>query len=379
MNRLKSCFSSALLVLGIMLCLALLLGLAAYSELPKRAERAFGPAAPGLDSFQRVYQSALVLMQMESLRQPANPNTSGRPFEIQLGESSTQIIERLQSEKLITDGRALRDYLIYKGLDTTLQAGEYFLSARMTPIEIAAALQDATPSEVIFTILPGWRLEEIAAALPTSGLGFSPESFMESASQPLWPNSLQDELPSDATLEGFLYPDRYLLSRQISAEALISTLLQNFEIKVTYELRQGFERQGLTLFEAVTLASIVEREAILDDEMPLIASVFFNRLALSMRLDTDPTVQYALGYNQAQKTWWTNPLSLADLQFVSPYNTYLNAGLPPGPIANPGLIALQAVGYPAETPYFYFRAACDGSGRHSFAETFAEHRGNACP
>jgi UPF0755 protein len=144
-------------------------------------------------------------------------------------------------------------------------------------------------------------------------------------------------------------------------------------------MRTGFQRQGLNVYRAVILASIVSREAIIEDEMPMIASVFYNRLASGGKLDSDPTVQYALGYNQEQKTWWTNPLSLADLEIDSRYNTYKYPGLPPGPIANPGLEALKAVAFPAQTPYYYFRAACDGSGRHLFAETFEEHLGNACP
>jgi UPF0755 protein len=153
----------------------------------------------------------------------------------------------------------------------------------------------------------------------------------------------------------------------------------NFESQVTNELRNGFTNQGLDLCRAITLASIVQREAVLAEEMPLIASVFYNRLNSSDVLASDPTVQYALGYNQGQATWWTNPLSLHDLQVDSPYNTYIYAGLPPGPISNPGLEAIQAVAYPAQTSYYYFRSACDGSGHHLFAETFEEHVGNECP
>ena len=111
----------------------------------------------------------------------------------------------------------------------------------------------------------------------------------------------------------------------------------------------------------------------------MIASVFANRLKAGMRLDADPTVQYALGFDPVKGTWWKSPLNLEDLQVVSPYNTYQIQGLPPGPIANPGLSALRAVAFPAETPYYYFRAACDGSGRHTFAETFEQHQGNSCP
>lgn len=112
--------------------------------------------------------------------------------------------------------------------------------------------------------------------------------------------------------------------------------------------------------------------------MPMIASVFINRLNIGMKLETDPTVQYSLGFNQAQNTWWTNPLSYSDLEIDSPFNTYIYAGLPPAPIANPSLTALQAVAFPAQTPYYYFRAACDNSGRHNFSQTYEEHLSNAC-
>jgi UPF0755 protein len=153
----------------------------------------------------------------------------------------------------------------------------------------------------------------------------------------------------------------------------------NFEAHLTSELKNGFENQGFDLCQAITLASIIQREAIVAEEMPLIASVFNNRLNSGNMLESDPTVQYALGYNPKQNTWWTNPLSLEDLQQESLYNTYLYAGLPPGPISNPGLNALQAVAFPAQTSYYYFRSACDGSGRHTFALTFAEHLANECP
>jgi UPF0755 protein len=128
----------------------------------------------------------------------------------------------------------------------------------------------------------------------------------------------------------------------------------------------------------VTLASIIERESIQNEEMPMIASVFINRLNAGMTLGSDPTIQYAMGYNSAQNTWWTNPLSLDDLKFDSPYNTYINAGLPPAPISNPSLDALHAVAFPESSPYYYFQAKCDHSGYHTFAVTFEEHLANGC-
>lgn len=376
-NRLPMIVFS-LVVLG---ALCITLGLAAWaaSSLPNWAAARFGPPAESLDAFQRILLSAQLLTQANDLMQPVDPASAGQPFTVELGESTYSITSRLQTNGLIRSADAFRNYLVYAGLDKSIQAGDYTLSPRMTALEVAASLQDFTPTETTFGILPGWRLEEIAAALPTSGLSFSPEEFLAAASgiSPLSP--LAGEFPAGASLEGFMFPDTYTLARAISVQAFFNTILENFKIKVNPEIRQGFSRQGLSLHQAVTLSSIVQREAIVEEEMPLIASVFYNRLAAGIKLEADSTTQYALGFNQAQNTWWTNPLSASDLQINSPFNTYVYPGLPPGPISNPGLKALQAVAFPAQTPYYYFRAACDGSGRHLFAETFEQHVANACP
>jgi UPF0755 protein len=220
-------------------------------------------------------------------------------------------------------------------------------------------------------------MEEIAAALPTSGLAIAPDEFLQAARRFPGGHAFSDGLTPASTAEGYLSPGSYELPRASQADDLLQALLSAFDANDA--VRQGFLHQGLSLHEGVILASIIEREAILDEEMPLIASVFHNRLAAGMNLAADPTVQYALGYNTAQQTWWTNPLSLADLEVASPYNTYRNPGLPPGPICNPGQAALQAAANPDDSPYYYFRAACDGAGRHNFAATFAEHQANACP
>ena len=185
--------------------------------------------------------------------------------------------------------------------------------------------------------------------------------------------------PANATGEGFIFPDTYNFRRDVPLYELFNTFFANFEQNLSIEIRDGYALQGLDIFQAVTLASIVEKETVVAEEMPLIASVFLNRLAAGMPLESDPTVQYAIGYNPAQKTWWTNPLTSDDLQINSPYNTYQGNGLPPGPIANPGIDALRAVAFPAQSPYYYFRAACDGSGKHVFSETFQQHLNNACP
>jgi UPF0755 protein len=348
-------------------------------QVPVRAERVFGKPSANLDLLQRVQLSYRLLQNEDRLKQPFKPSGEAQEFEINLGESTQTVARRLQEAGLVADAQMLTNYLVYAGLDTRVQAGKYQLSPRMTPLEIAHALQDATPSEVTFRILAGWRLEEIAAALPTSGLTFSQNAFLDAAQNPNQTLRTFLELPPDASLEGFLFPDSYRLPRRIALDDFLALAAQNFQAKVTRDLRQGFLQQGLSVYQAVTLASIVEREAMDEEEMPLIASVFYNRMNKGMRLASDPTIQYALGYVNKEQGWWKNPLSLEDLEMISPYNTYLVDGLPQGPISAPGLSALKAVAYPAETPYYYFRAACDGSGKHRFAQTFEEHQQNACP
>lgn len=367
------------LVIAIFVCLGSCLVVFSYLEINRRAETTFGLPASNLDLLQRLSYSSQLLLQADQLVQPVDPLGDPDPFEIPLGEPPPLIASRLEATGLIHDAEAFITYLKYSGLDTTLQAGKYTLSPALTPLELADVLQDATPSEVTFSVLPGWRIEEIAASIPTSGLEFSEEDFLKASFSPADNLSTLGELTGSSSIEGFLYPGSYRIPRVTSADELIQILVEQFSSQLTPEMLDGFQRQGLNIFEAVILASIVERESVLSEEMPLIASVFLNRLAIGMLLEADSTVQYAVGYNPTQNTWWTNPLSVGDLQFDSPYNTYLYPGLTPGPIANPDARALRAVAFPAQTPYYYFRATCDNSGRHDFSETFEEHLNKACP
>ena len=360
------------------LCLGSCLLLVGYLEINRRTEAAFGSPIPALDPVQRLRLSVQLLYQADQLLDPADPFGDPAPFEIQLGESPPAIASRLESTGIIPNAGAFITYLKYSGLDTSLQAGEYSLSPAVSPVDLAHILQDATPSEVTLSILSGWRMEEIAATLPTSGLEITTDEFLLAASSPAQQGIFLSYFPEGGSLEGFLYPASYRIPRQTTAIELISIMLEAFNSRLSLEILDGLHAQSLDVYQAVTLASIVEREAVVAEEMPMIASVFLNRLAIGMALEADSTVQYARGFNQEQNTWWTNPLSGRDLQFDSPYNTYLYAGLPPGPIANPGSRALRAVAFPAQSPYYYFRAICDDSGSHTFSETFDEHLGKAC-
>ena len=373
-SRIRGCILPILILLGALIIAVLVIP----KLITVKAEQSFGPPNPQLSSVQRLYLAALIVFQAKDLTQPVNPNGAEVSFKINPGETVPSIIGKLWEAGLISNPGAYRSYLQYTGLDTSLKAGDYKLSPGLTAIEITRAIQSSISADITLTILPGWRLEEIANSLPSSGFEITAEEFYQDTHSHPEGYSFSTCLADDS-LEGYLFPGSYTVPRKTTIEELLPQVLMNFESQVSSELRQGFANQGLDLCQAVTLASIVQREAMLEDEMPLITSVFYNRLNSGAVLASDPTVQYALGYNPDQGTWWTNPLSAADLRFDSPYNTYLYQGLPPGPISNPGLAALRAVAFPAQTPYYYFRAACDGSGRHSFAETFDEHVANECP
>lgn len=347
-----------------------------FSVIPAQAERLYGQPAAWLSLSQRVQYSAKLLWYDGLLTRPRDANGAEQLFTIQPGEPVASVAYNLQSAGFIRDADAFLAYLIYSGLDISIQAGEYKLSPAMSAIEIAHELQDATSAEVRFVVLPGWRMEELAASLSTSGLSITRGDFFDAVNNP--PRGY-DFLEGARSAEGFLFPASYIFPRSLTAEELVRELVRHFALRLSRDLELAFQEQGLTVYQAVTLASIVQREAVRMEEAPQIASVYLNRLRIGMKLEADPTVQYALGYNAIQGTWWTNPLSAADLQFNSPFNTYVYGGLPPAPISNPGIEALNAVAYPAETPYYFFRAACDGSGYHLFAETFEEHLSNGCP
>ena len=347
-----------------------------FLGMPQAVNR-LGPPSPDLNPFQRTLLSIYLLSKESALDLPAGDPAISFELEVFPGEPASIVVDRLQTAAVVSDGTLLRNYLRYHGLDVSVEAGRYVVHGGMTIRELASNLQNAGISADFFTVLEGWRVEEIAAALPGDTLNFEPADFLAAVRTQPPGYIFSDQLPEPPSLEGFLFPDTYHLAPELSAHDLVLILLDNFEDQLDSELRAGFSQQGLSIYQAVTLASIVEREAIVADEQPIIASVFINRLALGMKLEADPTVQYAVGTQT--DGWWKTSLTFEDFEINSPYNTYMYHGLPPGPIANPGLSALRAVAFPEKTTYLYFRALCDGSGRHAFAVTYEEHQQNTCP
>jgi UPF0755 protein len=374
----RSCLSTSLILILGLACLGALLALGGLELAPRVAAQEFGNPSDGLGRMEKATYALQLLLQRDALLTPLDPGGSSRVFHIDQGESVNAIVIHMENSGLIQDAGALRNYLIYSGLDKTIKAGDYPLSPASTAVEIGRAIQDPTPRQATLRILPGWRLEEVAAALPYTGLSIQPDEFIRAAREYEGVRAVPG-YQGTTGLEGFLYPDSYTFDRNASIQTVLDAIFQRFSQKIDTGIENGLKKQGLTLYEGLILASIVQKEAVVADEQPVIASVFLNRLNDGMKLDSDPTVQFALGYNADQKTWWKNPLSSGDLKVNSPYNTYMSSGLPPAPISNPSLSALEAVADPAQTDYYYFRARCDGSGRHSFAATYAEHINNACP
>jgi UPF0755 protein len=371
------CSFGILLGLGL-LALAAILGFIFASSLIARAEGSFGPPAASLGPIQRAQLGIRLGWRAETLLRPVDEGASPQAFSIEFGEDTASILGRLQASGLIREAGLFSDYLVWTGLDTQLQAGEFELSPAMNSVELAQALLDPTPGDVTLTIFAGWRLEEVLAAVESSGLEIHPADFWAVVEADYPEYEFLSSRPVDVRLEGYFIPGDYELPRESSAEDLVRALLDAFQTEVGTDIQAGWAAQGLNAHQALTLASIVTREAVIEEEMPLIASVFLNRYRAGIKLEADPTVQYALGFDEASQSWWTRPLLSGHLAIDSPYNTYLYGGLPPGPIASSSLAAMRAVAYPAESSYLYFQAACDGSGAHVFAETFEEHLGNNC-
>lgn len=312
-------------------------------------------------------------------RAVSTDNTPVR-FTVSPGDTPPLIARNLLANSLILDANLFVDYVQLYDYDRQLQAGTYFLNRAQTLAEIAVALTDGRSSQFAFRILEGWRIEEVADMIDSNPyFAFSGGDFLNvvgsgAAIDPTFAASVG--LPAGASLEGFLYPDTYQLPAEVTPTMLRDILTQTFTERVGDQLASDAAVQGLSLFEVVTIASIVEREAVHDDEQPLIASAYRNRLDIGMRLEADPTVQYGMGLRDG--SWWPRITAANYSDVISPYNTYLNDGLPPGPIASPSISAIRAVVYPTESDYFYFRADCRSDGYHEFARTFEEHLANGC-
>ena len=242
----------------------------------------------------------------------------------------------------------------------TVKAGEYLLTTAMLPTAVLTKLQDGKIYVRSVTIPEGYTARQIADTLAEHGFG-DRQTLLDLMFDEVFATELR--IPA-ASLEGYLFPNTYHVTRGLTERDLLQKMVAEFWRIITPEIEQEIQRQGFTLHEIVTLASIIEKEARVPAERVLISAVYRNRLKIKMKLDSDPTVIYGI-------TEFSGNLTRADLQADSPYNTYRRRGLPPGPIANPGQATLLAALRPADVKYLYFVAKNDGS--HYFSANYQEH------
>ena len=294
---------------------------------------------------------------------------------VEQGESARSIGARLQEQGVIRSERLFEVLVALAGVENKLEAGDYEFDAGLPAIEVVHRIAEGKTASRDVVIPEGRRSEEVGEILEKAGV-VSKQNFLDALVKSQYNEPFLSQM-SSSSLEGFLFPATYSFFRVANAGDVVATMLLAFQDKVASQLQ--LEGQTLTLDEVVTLASIVEREAQDPSERPIIASVYLNRLRLGINLQADPTVQFALTQFPLSVTaygYWKKDLTLDDLKVDSPYNTYVRPGLPPGPIANPGLDSINAVVRPARTNYLFFVAKNDGTGQHAFAETLAEHIAN---
>jgi len=291
---------------------------------------------------------------VDSTRAVTPTDTTPVIFVIRRGEGVRSIASNLATKGLIRSPTAFFLLVKLMGIERNLQAGDFRLNPSMTARDIASELTHGY-LDVWVTTLEGWRVEEIANRL-AKDLDIPEGEFLKVAR------------------EGYMFPDTYLIPRDASPAAIARMFLDTFNQKVTPKMREDALLSGRSFEELVILASIVEREGRTDSDRPVIAGILLKRLNAHWPLQADATIQYVLGYQLADKTWWKKHLTAADKNIRSPYNTYTNVGLPPTPISNPGLASLQAVIYPKDSPYWYYLH--DREGNIHYAKTIDEHNEN---
>jgi UPF0755 protein len=291
-----------------------------------------------------------------------SPAQKGAPAQVVIvreGQSPRELAEDLQKKGIVSSQRLFLLWIKMLGYGKRIRSGEYSLAPEMTPMTILEKLVRGLVVTYPVTIPEGFTRMQIAELLAQKGL-VEKEVFLSLTRDPA---VLKKNGVSGANLEGYLFPDTYHLARGQTVQTVVDTLVKRF-FQVVLPLKEAVDKSGMKLEEVITLASIVERETGRADERPLIASVFLNRLKKGMRLDSDPTVIYGIEN-------FDGDLKKQDLARETPYNTYVIQGLPPGPIANPGLESIRAVLFPAKSDYLYFVSRNDGS--HHFSKTLLEH------
>lgn len=278
--------------------------------------------------------------------------------------STTDIAQLLEDQKLVKNATYFRTQVKLRGLGSSLQAGEYEFTVGMSDKEIMDKIAAGEVRYITVTIPEGFNTKEIAALLESKQLADKVEFLALAKNYTPYEYMKTDDPLVEYKCEGFLFPSTYKVSPGSKADYILAMLTKEFDKQLTPDMKRQIQEEKLSIRAFVTLASLVEKEAAVEKDRPLIAKAFLNRLSIHMPLQSCATIQYILGHAKPE-------LTIADTQLPSPYNTYQHYGLPPGPIANPGLLSMQAVIKPATENYLYFVVQKDGS--HIFSKTYEEH------
>lgn len=290
-------------------------------------------------------------------------------FYIEKGDGIRQVADKLEERGIVDSANGFYLYAAISGKGKNLVPGNHMLDAGLKISEIIERLSDAgnINAETSITVLEGWSIDDIAKYLEENGLADG-EEFKEAADISLWRDKyafLEDK--KIRSLEGFLFPDTYRIFVGSSPEKIIARMLDNFQAKLDSDMSAKLESRGLSLYQAIIMASIIEKEARSASDKRVVSGIFWNRYDIGMGLQSDATINYLTGKGETRSKG-------ADLEIDSPYNTYKYRGLPPGPICSPGFDALYAAIYPQDNDYLYF--ITDASGRAVFAKTYDEHLAN---
>ena len=310
----------------------------------------------------------LIFSDFEPEKKPSHSQsekTSEKKVHVKIreGMSTGEIADQLEAKGVITSSLRFRILARFKDYADKMKPGTYTFYAGMNDEEVFRKLLTGEKVMIKFTIPEGFGVKEIAERLYSLDLA-DKEDFMEAAENFAPYPYMTKRKNVFYSAEGFLFPDTYTVESDISVEEILKMMTENFDTRLTEEKRARAKELGLSIYELMTLASLVEREVRYPEDRPIVAQVFFKRLKINMPLQTDASLQYLM---DAPK----EDVSIEDTKIDSPYNTYQNFGLPPGPIANPGMDAIDAVLYPADTDYLYFVA--DREGHNHYAYTYEEH------
>jgi len=301
----------------------------------------------------------------KNLKEPASKQNEKVIFEIKRGQGVREIIKELEESSLIKHPTTFSIFLKKTGLGFKIKAGVYSLNKNMSILQIADILTEGKVSTLRLTIIEGWTNKDIANYLNKKSIQ---ENELLSAMRKDYNYEFLKDKPKDQGLEGYLFPDTYFLPVNMNAEKIVKAMLDNFDTKFDKKLIEETKKQGKTIHEVVTLASIIEKEVAKEEDRAIVSGIFQKRMRYGMPLEADATVNYATGKSSPS-------VSYEDLKVNSPYNTYKNKGLPPGAISNPGLSAIKAALYPKESPYLYYLNRQD-TKETIFSKTFEEHSEN---